>query len=91
MSAVRGFYRQARQLLVVALHAAEHLLAVPLQLLQLLLDDSGVQRLALLDQHLPLVEDVLDLPRVQGDLLLEGLGEREVRRSISSGKFQGVV
>jgi len=70
---VSGSYGEPNELLVVALHSAEHLLAVALQLLQLLLDDGGVQRLALLHQRLALLEDVLDLGSGEGDLLLEGL------------------
>lgn len=66
-------HRQPDELLVVALDSAKNFLTVALQLLQLLLDDSGVQRFALLNQRLALVEDVLDLGSGEGDLLLEGL------------------
>lgn len=54
-------YRKANEFLVVALHSTKHLLTVALQLLQLFLDDSSIQRLTLLYQRFPLVEDVLDL------------------------------
>lgn len=66
-------HRQPCEFLVVSVHPSEHLLAVSLQLLQLLLDDGGVQRLTLLDQSVTLSEHQLDLPSVQVDLLLEGL------------------
>lgn len=67
-------HRQASQLLMVPLHAPEHLLAVAPQLVQLLLDDRRVQRLALLHQLLALGDDLVDLTVVQRDLLLESLG-----------------
>lgn len=54
-------YRKANELLVVALNSTKHFLTVALQLFQLLLDDSSIQRLTLLYQCLPLVEDVLNL------------------------------
>lgn len=70
-------YRQPRELLVVSVDSAEHLLAVSLQVLQLLLDDGRVQRFTLVDQSLALPEDQLDLACVQRDLLLEGLRREE--------------
>ena len=66
-------HRQTREFLVVSVDSSEHLLAVSLQLLQLLLDDGRVQRFTLLDQSFALSEHQLDLPRVQVDLLLERL------------------
>lgn len=42
-------------------HPAEHLLAVSVQLLQLILDQHGVQGLALLDQLLPEDDELVDL------------------------------
>lgn len=71
-------YRQPRELLVVSVHSAEHLLTVSLQVLQLLLDDGRVQRFTLVDQSLALPEDQLDLASVQRDLLLEGLRREEL-------------
>lgn len=70
-------YRQPREFLVVSVDSAEHLLAISLQVLQLLLDDGGVQRFALVDQSLSLPEDQLNLACVQRDLLLEGLRRDE--------------
>lgn len=67
-------YRQADQLLVVSLHAPEDLLAVAPKFVQLFLDDGRVQGLALLNQLLPLGNDLLDLVVVQRNFLLEGLG-----------------
>lgn len=61
------------QPLVEAGHAAEHLLAVRVQLLQLVLDQRRVQRSALLDQVLPEHDEGVDLVGVEGDLLLEAL------------------
>lgn len=74
-------YRKPNELFVVALHSTKHFLTVALQLLQLLLDDSGIQRLTLLYQRLSLVEDVLDLGCSEGDLLLERLWDRRRRKS----------
>lgn len=54
-------------------HPAEHLLAVRVQLLQLVLDQHGVQRGALLDQVLPEHDQGVDLVGVERDLLLEAL------------------
>lgn len=79
----RVSYREPDELLVVALDPTKHFLTVALQLLQLLLDDGGVQRFALLDQRFALVEDVLDLGSGEGDLLLEGL---RAQRGVSLGK-----
>ncbi len=74
-------YRKPNQLFVVALHSTKHFLTVALQLFQLLLDDSSIQRLALLYQRLSLVEDVLDLGCSEGDLLLERLWDRRRKRT----------
>lgn len=40
---------------------AEHLLAVPVQLLQLVLDEHGIQGLTLLNQLLPKHDELVDL------------------------------
>lgn len=56
-----------------ACDSAEHLLAVRVQLLQLVLDEHGVQRGALLDQLLSEHDQRIDFIRVQRDLLLERL------------------
>lgn len=61
---------------VEASHSAEHLLAVGVQLLQLVLDQRSVQRSALLDQVLPEHDQGVDLVGVQGDFLLEALQRR---------------
>lgn len=61
------------QAVVEASHSAEHLLAVGVQLLQLVLDQHGVQRGALLDQVLSKHDQGVDLVGVQGDFLLEAL------------------
>lgn len=53
--------------------SAENLLAVGVQLLQLVLDQHSVQRGALLDQVLPKHDQGVDLVGVQGDFLLEAL------------------
>ena len=55
-------------------HPAEDLLAVGVQLLQLVLQQHGVQRGTPLDQTLPEHDEAVDLVGVQGDLLLEDLG-----------------
>ena len=73
----------AGEALVEAGHAPKHLLAVRVQLLQLVLDEHGVQRGAALDQSLPKHDQRVDLIRVQGDLVLERLqggGEERGRR-----------
>lgn len=62
---VSAAYGQADQLLVVSFHTSEDLLAVASEFVQLLLDDSCIQGLALLDQLLPLGNDLLDLIVVQ--------------------------
>lgn len=77
-------YRKPNELFVVALHSSEHFLTVALQLLQLLLNDSSIQRLALLYEHLSLVEDVLNLGCSEGDLLLERLWERRKKSAHES-------
>lgn len=56
-----------------ASHPAEHLLAVGVELLQLILDQHSIQWSALLNQVLPKHNQGIDLVGVQGDLLLEGL------------------
>lgn len=61
------------QPLVEAGDAAEHLLTVRVQLLQLVLDQRRVQRSALLDQVLAKHDQSVDLVGVEGDLLLEAL------------------
>lgn len=66
-------YRESCEFLVVSVHSSEDLLTVSLQLLQLLLDDSCIQRFTLLNQSITLPEHQLDLPRVQVDLLLKRL------------------
>jgi len=66
-------HRQSCEFLVVSVDSSKNLLTVSLQLLQLLLDDGRVQRFALLNQSVALSEHQLNLPRVQIDLLLEGL------------------
>ena len=58
---------------MISFHASEDLLAVAAELIQLLLDDCGIQWFALLYQLLPLGDDLLDFTVVQGDLLLESL------------------
>lgn len=70
---VSAAYGQSDQLLVVSFHTSKDLLAVASEFVKLLLDDSCIQGLALLDQLLPLGNDLLDLIVVQRDLLLEGL------------------
>lgn len=59
--------------MVEARHSAEHLLAVRVKFLQLVLDQHGVQRGALLDQLLSENNQGIDLIGVQCDLLLERL------------------
>lgn len=59
--------------LMEAGHPPKHLLAVGVELLQLVLDQNGIQRSALLDQVLPEHNESVDLVGVQGNLLLEGL------------------
>lgn len=56
-----------------ACNSAEHFLAITVQLLQLVLDQHGVQWAALLDQFLSKHNQRIDLIRVQHDLLLEHL------------------
>ena len=74
MSPIRSTDRApVDQAVVEARHPAEHLLAVGVQLLQLVLDQHGVQRSTLLDQVLPEHDERVDLVGVQGDLLLEAL------------------
>lgn len=58
---------------VEASHSAEHFLAVGVKLLQLVFDQHGVQRSALLDQVLPEHDEGVDLVGVQSDFLLEAL------------------
>ena len=53
--------------------AAEHLLAVGVQLHQLVLDVRRVRRAAALDQRLAEHDERVDAVGVQGDLLLEAL------------------
>lgn len=59
--------------LVEAGHPPKHLLAVGVQLLQLVLDQNRIQRRTLLDQVLPEHDQSVDLLGVEGDFLLEGL------------------
>lgn len=58
---------------VEASHSTKHLLAVGVQLFQLVLDQRCVQWSALLDQVLPENDQGVDLVGVQGDFLLETL------------------
>ena len=58
-------YRQADQFLVISFHTSKDLLAVASELVQFLLDDSGIQWLALLYQLFPLGNDLLDFIVVQ--------------------------
>lgn len=67
--------------------AAEDFLAVPVQLLQLVLDQHGVQRLALLDQLLPENNELIDLVGVQCNFLLETLFRRGERKDFREGTF----
>ena len=69
-------HRESCEFLVVSVHPSKDLLAVSLQLLQLLFNHSCVQRFALLDQSFTLSGHQLNLPRVQTDFLLERLRER---------------
>ncbi|TNN68501.1 hypothetical protein EYF80_021286 [Liparis tanakae] len=78
---------QSCEFLVVSVDSSENLLTVSLQLLQLLLDDGRVQRFALLDQSVALSEHQLDLPRVQIDLLLEGLRSTNTQHRLSHRLF----
>lgn len=78
-------HRQTCEFLVVSVDSSKDLLAVSLQLLQLLFDYSCVQRFTLLNQSLSLPEHQLDLPRVQIDLLLERLSKHTHRRGQSAG------
>lgn len=63
---------------VEASHPAKHLLAVGVQLLQLVLDQHSIQWSALLDQVLSEHDEGVDFVGVEGDLLLEGL-QRDTR------------
>lgn len=56
-----------------ASHSAKHLLAVGVELLQLILNKHSVQRSTLLDQVLPKYDQGIDLVGVQGNLLLKTL------------------
>lgn len=58
---------------VEASHSAKDFLAVRVQLLQLVLNQCGVQRGTLLDQVLPEHDQGINLIGVQGDFLLEAL------------------
>lgn len=69
---------------VEAGHPAKHLLAVGVQLLQLILYQHGVQRSTLLDQVLPKHDQSIDLIGVQSDLLLEALKEGRPERERSA-------
>lgn len=57
--------------------SAENLLAVRVQLFQLLLDERRVLRRALLDQALSKDDQPVDAFGVQGDLLLEALQRQQ--------------
>lgn len=59
---------------------AKNLLAVGVQLFQLLLDERRVLRRALLDQALPEDDEPVDAFGVQGDLLLEALQRQQLTR-----------
>lgn len=67
--------------------AAEDFLAIPVQLLQLVLDQRGVQRLALLDQLLPENDELIDLVGVQCNFLLETLFRRGESKDFREGTF----
>lgn len=79
-------YGQADEFLVISFHASEDLLAVASELVQLLLDDGGIQWLTLLYQLLPLGNDLLDFIVVQRDLLLESLRGAKVMWILHSSK-----
>lgn len=80
-------YRQAFKLLVVSVNPAKDLLAVPLQLLQLFLNDSCIQRFALFNQTFTLSQGQLNLCCVQNDLLLESL-RRKKQTALEHWKFE---
>lgn len=71
-------HRRLAETLVEADQPAENLLAVGVQLLQLLLDERRVQRRALLDQALSEDDEPVDAFGVQGDLLLEALRRQQL-------------
>lgn len=79
-------HRRLAEALVEADQSAEDLLAVRVQLLQLLLDQHRVLRRAPLDQALAEHDEPVDTLRVQGDFLLETLhgGNRHGVRSRSN-------
>ncbi|KAF3845086.1 hypothetical protein F7725_008249 [Dissostichus mawsoni] len=78
------------QAVVEAGHPAEHLLAVRVQLLQLVLHQHGVQRGALLDQVLPEHNQSVDLVGVQSDFLLEALNIKGEKKTIWSLRKPGL-
>lgn len=69
-------YRQSFKFLVVSVDPAKDFLAVPLQLLQLFLNNRCIQRFALFNQTFTLSQCQLNLCRVQNDFLLESLRRR---------------
>lgn len=73
-----GAHRGLAETLVEADQPAENLLAVRVQLLQLVLDERRVLRRAPLDQALSKHDQPVDALRVQGDLLPEALRRRQV-------------
>lgn len=76
---------QACKLLVVSVNSSKDLLAVSLQLLQLLFNYSCIQRFTLLNQSFTLPEHQLNLPRIEIDFLLEGLSKNIQRSDIEEG------
>lgn len=72
-------HRRLAEALVEADQSAEDLLAVRVQLLQLVLDQSGVLRRALLDQTLSKHYQSVNALCVQGDLLLETLWKQKTQ------------
>lgn len=69
------------QAVVETSHSTKHLLTVGVKLLQLVLDQSSVQRSTLLDQVLPEHNQSVDFVGVESDFLLEPL--RAVREKKS--------
>lgn len=67
-------YGQANQFLMVSFHAAEDLLTVTSEFIQLFLNDGRIQGFTLFYQLFSLGNDLLYLTVVQRNFLLEGLG-----------------
>lgn len=70
---------------VEASHSAKDLLAVGVQLLQLVLNQRSVQRGTLLDQVLPEHDQGVDFVGVQGDFLLEALQRKTGEIMLNGG------